>query len=157
MVNQLLIEMDGLEGLTGVVIISATNRIDLIDSALLRPGRLDRHVYVPIPDIETRKKIFEIHTKNMPLAKDVSIDNLVKMTENFVGADIESICREAAITALRESNLKAKEVKKIHFDNVINKHKPTVTKEDIDNYKKIVLKSHIKQENTMDDDMSYYG
>ena len=156
-VNQLLVEMDGLEGLDGVVIISATNRIDLIDTALLRAGRLDRHVYVPVPDKDTRKKVFEIHTKNMPLAKDISIDKLVGMTENFVGADIEAICREAAIAALRESNLKAKEVSRKDFESAIKKHKPAVSKEDIDRYKSIVLKSHIKQENTMDEDMSYYG
>lgn len=144
-VNQLLTEMDGLEGLEGVVVIAATNRPELLDEGLLRSGRFDRHVYIPVPDSKTRKKIFEIHTRKMPLAKDVKLDSLVNKTENYVGSDVESICREAAILALRK-NIKAKEVAKKDFDNALEKVKPTVTKAQIENYKKKVDQTKIKKE-----------
>jgi transitional endoplasmic reticulum ATPase len=156
-VNQMLVEMDGLEGLDGVVIIAATNRPDLLDTALLRPGRLDRHVYIPTPDNETREKIFEIHLKNMPLEKDVKIKELIERTNNYVGADIESICREAAISALRK-DIKTKKVKMSDFEHALEKVKPTVTKQQIENYHKEIVKSKIKQDNTNNTiDESYYG
>ncbi|MFB6300739.1 MAG: CDC48 family AAA ATPase, partial [Halobacteriales archaeon] len=101
-VSQLLTELDGLEELEDVVVIATTNRPDLIDSALLRPGRLDRQIHVPIPDEEGRRKIFEVHTRNKPLADDVDLDWLASETENYVGADIEAVCREAAMAASRE-------------------------------------------------------
>lgn len=100
-VSQLLTELDGLEKLEDVVVIATSNRPDLIDSALLRPGRLDRHVHVPIPHEDARKAIFEVHTRDKPLGDDVDLDSLAKRTEGFVGADIESLCREAAMTAGR--------------------------------------------------------
>ncbi|MEM0330496.1 MAG: AAA family ATPase, partial [Archaeoglobaceae archaeon] len=98
--NQLLIEMDGLEELHGVVVIGATNRPDILDPALLRPGRFDRLVYVKPPDRKSRLSIFRIHTKNMPLAEDVDLEELAEITEGYVGADIEAICREAVMLAL---------------------------------------------------------
>ncbi|WP_254535181.1 CDC48 family AAA ATPase [Halomarina litorea] len=101
-VSQLLTELDGLEELEDVVIVAATNRPDLIDSALLRPGRLDRHVHVPVPDEDARKKIFEVHTRNKPLADGIDLDQLARRTEGYVGADIEAVCREAALVATRE-------------------------------------------------------
>ncbi|MFC7046409.1 CDC48 family AAA ATPase [Halobacteriaceae archaeon GCM10025711] len=101
-VSQLLSELDGLEELEDVVVVATTNRPDLIDSALLRPGRLDRHVHVPVPDEEARRAIFEVHTRNKPLADGVDLDWLAKRTENYVGADIEAVCREAAMAATRE-------------------------------------------------------
>ncbi len=97
--NQLLIEMDGLEELHGVVVIGATNRPDILDPALLRPGRFDRLVYVRPPDRKSRLAIFRIHTKNMPLAEDVDLEELADMTEGYVGADIEAICREAVTSS----------------------------------------------------------
>ena len=101
-VSQLLTELDGLEELEDVVVIATTNRPDLIDSALLRPGRLDRHVHVPVPDEEARRKIFEVHTRGKPLAEGIDLDDLAARTEDYVGADIEAVCREASMAATRE-------------------------------------------------------
>ncbi len=126
-VNQLLTEIDGLEDLHDVVVIAATNRPDMIDTALLRPGRFDRIILTDIPDVETRKKIFEVHTKNMPL-KGVDIKKLAEQTEGYVGADIEGVCREAAILALRE-NINAKEVTAKHFEKALKEVGPTITKD----------------------------
>jgi transitional endoplasmic reticulum ATPase len=101
-VSQLLTELDGLEELEDVVVVATTNRPDLIDTALLRPGRLDRKVHVPVPDREGRRAIFEVHTRDKPLASDVDLDWLAGETDYYVGADIEAICREAAMAASRE-------------------------------------------------------
>ncbi|QLH84003.1 CDC48 family AAA ATPase [Halosimplex pelagicum] len=101
-VSQLLTELDGLEELEDVVVIATTNRPDLIDSALLRPGRLDRHVHVPVPDEEGRRKIFEVHTRDKPLAEGVDLDDLAARTDGYVGADIEAVTREASMAATRE-------------------------------------------------------
>ena len=92
-VNQLLTEMDGLEELDDVAIIAATNRPDILDPGLVRPGRFDRHIKVDTPDEESRLAIFKVHTKDMPLAKDVKLSRLAKNTEGYVGADIEAVCR----------------------------------------------------------------
>ena len=104
-VSQILTELDGLEELKNVTILAATNRPDMLDDALLRPGRLERHIYVPAPDEESRKKIFEVYLggdmENI-LSKDVDIDSLVNQTEGYVGADIESLVREAKMAAMRE-------------------------------------------------------
>jgi len=102
-VSQILTELDGLEELTNVVVLGATNRPDMLDEALLRPGRFDRIIYVPPPDREGRKKIFEVYLKNRELlANDVNIEELVDRTEGYVGADIEALVREAKISAMRE-------------------------------------------------------
>lgn len=102
-VSQILTELDGLEELNDVVVLGATNRPDMLDDALLRPGRLDRMIYVPPPDPEGRKKIFEVYLRNRKiLANDVNIDELVEETEGYVGADIEALVREAKISAMRE-------------------------------------------------------
>ena len=126
-VNQLLTEIDGLEDLHDVVIIAATNRPDIVDPALLRPGRFDRIILINAPDAETRKKILEVHTKNMPL-KGVDLKKLAEETEGYVGSDLESVCREAAMLALRE-NIKAKEVTLKHFDNAMKGVRPSITKD----------------------------
>ncbi|MEM2272161.1 MAG: CDC48 family AAA ATPase, partial [Archaeoglobaceae archaeon] len=123
--NQLLIEMDGLEELHGVVVIGATNRPDILDPALLRPGRFDRLVYVKPPDRKSRLSIFRIHTKNMPLAEDVDLEELAEITEGYVGADIEAICREAVMLALREDP-NAERVEMRHFLEALKKIKPSV-------------------------------
>ena len=102
MVNQLLSEMDGMVSLKNVVVIAATNRPDIIDTALLRSGRFDRNVYIPIPDRAARENIFKVHTKKMPLAGDVKFDVLADKTDGYTGADSEAVCREAALDALRE-------------------------------------------------------
>ncbi|ESS07729.1 MAG: AAA family ATPase, CDC48 subfamily [uncultured archaeon A07HN63] len=101
-VSQLLTELDGLEELEDVVVIATTNRPELIDDALLRPGRLDRHIEVADPDEGARREILEIHTRDKPLADDVDLDALAERTEGYVGADIEAICREAATVAVRD-------------------------------------------------------
>jgi transitional endoplasmic reticulum ATPase len=101
-ISQLLTELDGLEELEDVVVIATTNRPDLIDSALLRPGRLDRHIHVPVPDEEGRRKIFAVHSRDKPLAEGVDLDDLAARTDGYVGADIEAVCREASMAASRE-------------------------------------------------------
>jgi transitional endoplasmic reticulum ATPase len=101
-VSQLLTELDGLEALEDVVVVATSNRPDLIDSALLRPGRLDRHIHVPVPDEDARRAILEVHTREKPLAEDVDLDEIASRTDGFVGADIEALAREAAMAASRE-------------------------------------------------------
>jgi transitional endoplasmic reticulum ATPase len=101
-VSQLLTELDGLEELEDVVVVATSNRPDLIDDALLRPGRLDRHVEVGEPDEAARREIFDIHTRDRPLADDVDLDALAARTDGYVGADVEAVCREAATVAVRE-------------------------------------------------------
>ena len=122
-VNQLLTEMDGLEELEDVAIIAATNRPDILDAGLMRPGRFDRHIQVKEPDEDARLAIFEVHTKDMPLAEDVNLKKLAKHTEGYVGADIESVCREAAMLALRD-DLEANEIPNKYFKEAIDKVKP---------------------------------
>lgn len=135
-VNQLLTEMDGLEELRDVVIIAASNRPDLIDAGLLRAGRFDRHIYVPPAKQEGRLQIFKVHTAKMPLAKDVDIGELAKQTNNYTGADITAVCREAAMFALRE-NPDAKEVKAEHFKKALEKIGPSLTDDVRKFYEKI--------------------
>ncbi len=132
--NQLLAELDGLEGLKDVTVIAATNRPDMLDSALLRPGRFDRIILVDVPDSESRKKIFEVHTKNTPLDKDVSINELVKLTDGFVGADIEGLVLEAGMNALRNNK---KIVSKNDFKVALERAKPSVSGETAKRYKKL--------------------
>ena len=98
-VSQLLTELDGLEDLEDVVVIATTNRPDLIDSALLRPGRLDRHVHVQVPDAEARRGILEVHTREKPLADDVDLDDLATQTDGYVGADLEASRQSASRSA----------------------------------------------------------
>ncbi|MDO5850436.1 MAG: CDC48 family AAA ATPase [Methanobacteriaceae archaeon] len=132
-VNQLLTEMDGLEELEDVAIIAATNRPDIIDAGLMRPGRFDRHIKVDTPNYDSRLKIFEVHTKDMPLAKDVDLSKLAKNAEGYVGADIEAVCREAAMLTLRE-NLDAEEITMDYFDKAMEKVKPKKEEDDLIQY-----------------------
>jgi SpoVK/Ycf46/Vps4 family AAA+-type ATPase/intein/homing endonuclease len=136
-VSQLLTEISGIEETKNVIIIAATNRPDMIDPALLRPGRIDRFVLVPPPDEKSRLAIFKVHTKNMPLAKDVDLRELAKKTEGYSGADIEAVCREAAMNALRE-NMNAKEVKAKHFEEALKKVTPSISKDMMAYYQKFV-------------------
>ncbi|MFN3527903.1 MAG: AAA family ATPase, partial [Candidatus Altarchaeaceae archaeon] len=126
-VNQILAEMDGIQSLEDVVVIGATNRIDMVDPALLRPGRFDVKILVPIPDENTRRKIFEVHTRNMPLGEDVDIEYLVKNTERYSGADVAEVCREAGMNALRE-DINAKKVMMKHFIEALKNVKPSISK-----------------------------
>ncbi len=150
-VSQLLTELDGLESLEDVVVIATSNRPDLIDSALLRPGRLDRHVHVPVPDEEARRKIFDVHTGAKPLADDVDLDKLARKTEGYVGADIEAVCREASMAASREfigsvdpeevgesvSNVR---VTMSHFEDALDEVQASVTEETKRQYEEIERK-----------------
>ena len=122
-VNQLLTEMDGLEELDDVAIIAATNRPDILDPGLVRPGRFDRHIKVDTPDEESRLAIFKVHTKDMPLAEDVKLSRLAKNTEGYVGADIEAVCREAAMLTLRE-DINSETVSMKFFEKAMEKVKP---------------------------------
>ena len=123
-VNQLLTEMDGLEELEDVAIIAATNRPDILDAGLMRPGRFDRHIKVDLPNEDARLSIFKVHTEGMPLADDVSLEKLAKQTDGYVGADIEAVCREAAMLTLR-NNLDAENVPYKYFKEALEKVKPS--------------------------------
>jgi transitional endoplasmic reticulum ATPase len=135
LVNQMLTEMDGLLILNDVVIMGATNRPDMLDTALLRPGRFDRLILTPIPTIKEREEILKVHTKNMPLS-GVNLKELAEKTEGYVGADLEAICREAAIFALRH-DINAKSVAMKHFEDALKKVRPSVSKDVDDAYKEI--------------------
>jgi transitional endoplasmic reticulum ATPase len=139
-VSQLLTEMSGIEEMKDVVVMATTNRPDIMDSALLRPGRFDRLIYVPAPDEKAREEIFKIHTKNMPL-KAVDLKNLAKETKGYSGADIEALVREAGLFALRKSmkkKEKAKEVTNDDFDKALKKIKPSITDNMFKRYQKAV-------------------
>lgn len=149
-VSQMLTELDGLEELKDVVVLCATNRPDMVDRALLRPGRIDRLIYTPPPDKKEREEIFKIHLKEKPLAADINIAALTERTEGYAGADIEAICKEAVMLSLREAlkrgmsreaavkALKGKKVEKRHFDQAIKKVKPTMTPETLRQYGEIM-------------------
>jgi len=125
-ISQLLTEIDGIETLQEVVILAATNRPDILDPAILRPGRIDRMIYVSEPDEEARYQIFKIHTKNMPLADDVDLRKLASLTKGYSGADIESVCREAALIALRR-DINSKTVTLADFEEALEKIGPSIT------------------------------
>ncbi|WP_262177980.1 CDC48 family AAA ATPase [Haloarcula laminariae] len=147
-VSQLLTELDGIEEMEDVVVVATTNRPDLIDSALLRPGRLDRHVHVPVPDEEARRAIFVVHTRDKPLADGIDLDSLARRTDGYVGADIEAVCREASMAATREfinsvdpedigdsvSNVR---VTMDHFEHALTEVGPSVTEETREQYDEI--------------------
>ncbi|MBW2978110.1 AAA family ATPase, partial [Candidatus Woesearchaeota archaeon] len=155
-VNQILTEMDGLEEMHDVVVIAATNRPDIVDPALLRPGRFDRIILTPAPDKAARKKIFEVHTKNMPL-KGVSLDTLAEKTEGYAGADIEAVCRESAIFALRE-DMKSKEIATKHFNEALKEVRASVTKEIEKAYEDIKgLFKQARAKQMKEDKPAYFG
>ncbi|MDE1869224.1 MAG: AAA family ATPase [Candidatus Micrarchaeota archaeon] len=125
-VDTLLTEMDGLHEMKNVVVLAATNRPDIIDPALLRPGRFDKIIEIPIPDESARLSIFKVHTKKMPLAKDVSLEELTKETENYTGAEIENVVREAGMNAIRNGKTV---VTKADFNFALREIKPAIPKE----------------------------
>ena len=109
-ISQILTELDGLEELKDVVVIGATNRLDMVDTALLRPGRFDKLLHVPIPDLEARKEILRIHLKGKPIAKDVNVDQLAEKTKGFSGADIAALANTAAMLVIKEHIAKSKTI-----------------------------------------------
>ncbi|MEM1990508.1 MAG: AAA family ATPase, partial [Candidatus Bathyarchaeia archaeon] len=147
-ISQLLTEMDGIEELRGVVVLAATNRPDIIDPALLRPGRFDKLLYVPLPDFEARKEILKIHLRKKPLAEDVDIDDMAKRTEGYTGADLAAICNTAVMLAIREHIANAKrpeEAKKSlsnlkvyrrHFEEALRRVRP-MSQRELEMYKRI--------------------
>jgi transitional endoplasmic reticulum ATPase len=142
-VNTILAEMDGLEELQSVVVIGATNRPNMIDPALLRPGRFDELVYVAVPNEEGRRRILDIHTKGMPLAPDVDLDAMAARSERFTGADLEDLVRRAGMFALRQS-LDAQIVTGEHFERALSETRASVTPEVEREYEQIQDK--LKQE-----------
>ena len=135
-VNQLLSEMDGLEELHGVVVIGATNRPDIIDPALLRPGRFDELIMAPVPDVESRRKIFQVHLKKVPLADDINLEELIGQTENYTGADIAAVVRKAGRLALREDML-ADKIGQKHFLAALQEIGPSVTPDTMKYYSRL--------------------
>ena len=174
-VNQLLTELDGISSRGDVVVIAATNRPDIIDPALLRPGRIDRVIYVPPPDYKARIEILKIHTRNVPLAEDVNLEELAKVTDGYSGADLELLVKEAAIFALREAvkevkgkykdlseqeiikKLEEKDIKVSmkHFKMALEKVKPSITKEMIQFYK--TFADTFKKKILPEEASKYYG
>jgi transitional endoplasmic reticulum ATPase len=125
-ISQLLTEMDGIVTLQDIVVIAATNRPDMVDPAVLRPGRFDRLIYVPEPDEKSRLQIFKLYTKGMPLSKDVDVNQLSVIAKYYSGADIESLCREAAMHTLRR-DVKAAEVTMKDFQEALKEVGPSVS------------------------------
>ena len=134
--SQLLAEIDGIEELTDVIVLGATNRPDLLDPAILRPGRFDRVIYVPPPDEKSRYQILRIYTKKMPLAPDVSLRELAARTEWYSGADLAALCREAAINALRR-NLDAEYVTMEDFEEALRTVKPSISPQLVKDYQRM--------------------
>ncbi|MGY5872120.1 MAG: CDC48 family AAA ATPase [Candidatus Thorarchaeota archaeon] len=132
-VNQFLAELDGMKILQNVLVIGATNRADILDPAVLRPGRFDAIVFVPPPDKQARFEIFKVHTKDMPLNEDVNLNILSEMTDGYSGADIEGLCREAAMTAVRD-DWKAKPVTMKHFEIALEETRPSLSPKDIERF-----------------------
>lgn len=148
MVSQFLTELDGLEELKDVVVVAATNRPDLLDRSLLRPGRFDRLIYIPMPDRNSRKKIIDIHLSKMAASKELSSEWLSSITENYSGADLEMLCREAGMLALREHirpGMSREElildeiiVNKDHFEDAFSHIKPHLSTDMLEEYTQMI-------------------
>src|SRR5437870_952313 len=133
-ISQILTDLDGLEELHNGTVIAATNRMDLVDPALLRPGRFDRHIYIAPPDLATRKAILKIHARRKPLGKDVDLDDIARRTDRYTGAELAAVCNEAAMLAIRETatkypdldeaTLKKVTIEKRHFEAALKKVQP---------------------------------
>jgi len=137
-ISQLLTEMDGIMALEDVVVIAATNRPDIVDPAVLRPGRFDRLIYIPEPNEAARLEVFKIHAKNMPLSRDLDLKELARITKGYSGADISSICREAAMNALR-TDINSKEVVFSDFQAAMEKVPPSISP-DMENWYKSFMR-----------------
>ncbi len=138
-ISQILTELDGLEELKDVVVIGATNRLDIVDPALLRPGRFDKLLNVPVPDLDARKEILRIHLEKKPLAEDVKIDQLAEKTEAYTGADLAALANTTAMLVIKEHITKSKTIEKTkeklkdlkismrYFEKTLKKMKPSST------------------------------
>ena len=141
-VNQFLAELDGMQTLQNVLVIGATNRADILDPAVLRPGRFDGVIFVPPPDTDARLEILRVHTRKMPLADDVSLEKLADGTEGFSGADIEGLVREAAMAAVRD-DWKAKPVEMKHFEEALGEVRPSFSPDDVKRF--LALAEQVKK------------
>jgi transitional endoplasmic reticulum ATPase len=156
LVNQMLTEMDGLMELHDVVIIAATNRPDMLDTAILRPGRFDRLILTPVPNAKEREEILKVHTKNMPL-QNVNLKEIAEKTEGYVGADLESVCREAAILSLRK-DMKAEKIPMSSFEEALKKVRASVSKDVDEAYQELGKHFTAARGKEMKEDKpSYYG
>ncbi|MCJ7464068.1 MAG: CDC48 family AAA ATPase, partial [Thermoplasmata archaeon] len=155
-VNQLLTSMDGLEDLENVMVIAATNRPDIVDPALLRPGRFDKLILIPVPDEASRMKILQVHTKDMPLEK-VDLAAISKRLEGYVGADIENLCREAGLAALRKSKTASK-VTSEHFEEALASMRPSITPDVVKYYENMFKQLKTAMSKKSEDDLGtgYY-
>jgi len=136
-VTTLLNEMDGIEALKDVFIIGATNRPDILDSALIRTGRFDAHIHIGLPTLEARRQIFKIHTRNRPLAEDVNLDSLASRTDGSSGADIKGLCSvavELAISDYEQDPQSPPEIRMCHFERALSTHIPHTIREEAARY-----------------------
>jgi transitional endoplasmic reticulum ATPase len=143
-----LTELDGLVELKDVVVLAATNRPDLVDRSLLRPGRFDRLIYIPLPDMASRKEILNIHLSKMPVSENVTVEWLAEIVENYSGADLETLCREAGMLALREHikpGMSKEElildditINKDHFERALERIKPHLSREMLEEYTQMI-------------------
>jgi len=154
-VNQLLTSMDGMETMKGVVILAATNRLDIIDPALLRPGRFDRIIFIGPPAKEARLKILKVHTRKMPIARDVDLEAIAERTENYTGADLENLVREAGLEAVRQ-NLDAKTVTMEDFEKAMRRVKPSLDAETIKYYEEVAKNMSKESKPARREDLIYY-
>ncbi len=152
-VSQLLAEISGLEDMHDVVVVAATNRPDIVDPALLRPGRFERQILVPTPDDDSRIAILKVHTKDMPLGKDVNIESLARGIGGYSGADVEALVREAGMSAIRRSP-ESKEVVKRDFDFAMKQIRPSVT-EDMNKFYESLIKK--RKANVIEEEINYTG
>lgn len=152
MVNQILTSMDGIEGLENVTVMAATNRPDMMDPALLRPGRFDKMILVGKPDLESRLRILEVHTKDMPLI-NVDLIDIAELTDGYVGADLQAVCREAGMAAFHE-NPNAKYVDRKHFMSALDIIKPSVDPKIMDEY--YTMASEMMKRKTNNDNIPFW-
>lgn len=152
MVNQILTSMDGIEGLENVTIMAATNRPDMMDPALLRPGRFDKMILVGKPNLESRLRILEVHTKDMPLI-NVDLIDIAELTDGYVGADLQAVCREAGMAAFHE-NPNAKYVDRKHFMSALDIIKPSVDPKIMDEY--YAMASEMMKRKTNNDNIPFW-
>jgi transitional endoplasmic reticulum ATPase len=149
-VNQFLAELDGMQTLQNVLVIGATNRADILDPAVLRPGRFDNVLFVPPPEKEARMEILEVHTRKMPLEEDVNLERLAELTAGYSGADIEGLVREAAMAAVRD-DWKPKPVSLKHFEEAMKEIRPSISPDDIKQYQALAESVLRRQPKKKDD------
>ena len=152
-VSQLLAEISGLEDLHDVVVVAATNRPDIVDPALLRPGRFDRQILVPTPDEKSRLAILNVHTHDMPLSGDIDLKKLARETIGYSGADLNALVREAGLNAMRKDT-NAQEVTKPDFERSLKEIKPSVS-EEMNQFYESILKRRKAQ--VIEEEINYTG